>query len=130
MKHMKHKSKRMKHMKLNAIEYVGPRSFSVSVLLSLVTTHAQAPMRHMHPTSSEVAHAPMRCPAPHAERAPMHCPSLHAPHNERVAAHGPHVLPCRKNQCGPRLTATTCTAFFSLVVMHAGGLVSLDEWTP
>jgi hypothetical protein len=112
----------MKHTELNAIEYAGPRS-SVSVLLSLVTTHAQAPTRRMHPTSSEAACAPMRCPASHVERAPMRRPSPHAPHNKRVVAHAPHVMPCKKDQCRPHLTTTVCPVFF-LWSSRAWGLVS------
>jgi hypothetical protein len=115
---MKHKSKRMKHTELNAIEYAGLRSFSVSVLLSLVTTHAQAPTRRMHPTLSEAACAPIHCPASHAERALMCCPSPHAPHSERVAAHAPHVLPCRKD-AGPAWLQLRALLFFSLVITRA-----------
>ena len=77
-KHMKHTSKRMKYTELGAMEYAGPHSFSLPVLLSEVTMHAQPLMHHMHPMPSKAACAPMPCPALHAERvaarAPMRCP--------------------------------------------------------
>ena len=49
-----------------------PRSFSLPVLVSLVTAHAQALTHYMHPTPSEAK-----------------CAALHPTQNE-----WPHELPC------------------------------------
>jgi hypothetical protein len=98
MNDIKYTSKHMKHMELNAIEYVGPALLSLCRSFSLVTAHAQVSTQRMHRSLRARPHV-LACASPKrvAARAPYPVPRrMHPTSNE-----WPHTLPCATPHKGP-----------------------------